>query len=462
MAGFGINSALLTRFVNQKSVNDTIYKIATGQLDIVVGTHKLLQKDIKFARLGLIIIDEEQRFGVGHKEWLKKQFPTVDVLTLSATPIPRTLNMALTGLRDMSVLDEAPAERYPIASFVCEYHFPMLIDALRKELRRGGQAYWLHNRIEDISRVAAKIMAAIPEARVVYAHGQMEKTELSRIWQTVLDGEADILVCTTIIESGIDLPNVNTIVIEDADAMGLSQLHQIRGRVGRSTRRAYAYLTYQPQKALSEIATKRLQAIEQFTEFGSGINIAMRDMELRGAGNLLGAEQHGHLTSVGYDMYIKLLAEAVALAKGEKPKAEVPSCLIDLPIDAYLPSDYIRSNAQRLEIYQRIAAITNDEDAMDVTDELIDRFGDPPKPVQNLMEVAQMRNLAASKGVVEISKKSDGIAFTVPTVSRETLVRLTVALRGRVMFSQGAKNTLYVKSGRESLQELVHCVCDLL
>ncbi|HNX13399.1 MAG TPA: transcription-repair coupling factor [Oscillospiraceae bacterium] len=446
MSGFGIEMGLLSRFVTPKQASSTKSKLRTGGIDVVVGTHSILQKDIAFKDLGLIVVDEEQRFGVSQKETLKTKFPVVDVLTLSATPIPRTMNMAISGIRDMSMIDEAPIDRHPVRTFVAEYDLHMLADAIRREQRRGGQVFWLHNRIEDISYVAAKLQTLIPEVRIVCAHGQMDKEELSGIWRRMMDGEIDVLVCTTIIESGIDLPNVNTLIIENADKMGLSQLHQIRGRVGRSSRRAYAYLTYRPEKALSEIAQKRLEAINEFTEFGAGYAIAVRDMEIRGAGDLLGARQHGHMASVGYDMYLKLLAEAVAEAKGEKPQVQNSPCLIDLPIDAFIPPAYIKEPGQRLDIYRKIAAAGNKNAESEVLAELRDRFGEPPVQVSRLLEVARLRNRATACGVTELSKRGDGLVFYMNNPERSCLPEMTKKLRGRVMMNaNGARPHVYVK-----------------
>ena len=344
----------------------------------------------RFKDLGLLVIDEEQRFGVTHKERLKEMSRQVDVLTLSATPIPRTLNMALSGLRDMSTIEEPPADRQPVQTYVLEHDWGILEDAMRKELARGGQIYYLHNRVETIDLTASRIQKLLgPEVRVVVGHGKMGEQELSAVMQAMVDGEADILVCTTIIEIGIDIPNVNTLIMEDADRLGLAQLHQIRGRIGRSTRRAYAYLTYRQGKILQETAAKRLAAIREYVEFGSGFKIAMRDLEIRGAGNLLGPEQSGYLMSVGYDLYLKLLEEAVLEERGEEKKIET-ECAADLTLNANIPERYVTSPEQRMDLYRRIAAIRTNDDASDLMDEMIDRYGEPPKPVLALLDVAQM------------------------------------------------------------------------
>lgn len=444
--GYPICIEMLSRFRTPKQQSETIKKLAKGEVNIIIGTHRLLSKDIQFKDLGLFIVDEEQRFGVTQKERLKEMTPHVDVLTLSATPIPRTLNMALSGIRDMSIIEEAPQDRHPVQTFVLEHDKSILCDAIRKELRRGGQVYYLHNRVEDIERVAAELQTRIPEARIGYAHGKMSEEELSDIWRGVMEQEIDVLVCTTIIETGVDVANVNTLIIEDADRFGLSQLHQLRGRVGRSSRRAFAYLTFKRGKILSDISTKRLEAMREFTEFGAGFRIAMRDMELRGAGNILGAQQHGHMEAVGYDLYLKLLGEAVSEQKGEMPKKREEECLIDLPISAHIPDSYIEENSARLEIYRRIADIRNMEDSLDVYDELIDRFGEPPAAVQGLIEVALLRNMAANLGIFEVHQQEGKILLYPRKLDMELGAKLTAALPKRVMISAGAKPYYVVKN----------------
>lgn len=416
-----------------------------GSLDIIVGTHRLVSKDVKFKDLGLLIVDEEQRFGVAQKEKLKELFPTVDVLTLSATPIPRTLNMAMTGIRDMSVIEEAPQDRYPVQTYVIEHDMGILCEAMEKELRRGGQVYYLHNRVESIESTAAKIKEMMPSARIAVAHGRMGEEELSEIWRDLLEGDIDILVCTTIIETGVDVPNCNTLIIEDADRLGLAQLHQIRGRVGRSTRRASAYFTFKRGKELSEIANRRLSAIREYTEFGSGFKIAMRDLEIRGAGNVLGAQQHGHMEAVGYDMYLQLLGEAVEEEKGEKPISRKKECLIDMQIDAHIPDNYIKSIPQRLAVYRRIADIKNTEDAEDVKDELRDRFGEIPQSVQGLIDVSLLRNTAAAKGIYEIGQKGNSVILYVNDIDTNTVLNLSSMMRGRVSIMDYGKKHIAVK-----------------
>lgn len=456
MEGFPVDVELLSRFRSPKQQEQILKKVKRGSIDIVVGTHRLVSKDVGFKDLGLVIIDEEQRFGVAQKEKLKAVCKSADVLTLSATPIPRTLNMALSGIRDMSVIEEAPLDRHPVQTYVLEYDPGVLYDAIRRELRRGGQVYYLHNDVGSITQTAARIQAAVPEARVGIGHGKMSEEELSEVWRQLLDHEIDVLVCTTIIETGVDISTANTLIIENADRMGLSQLHQLRGRVGRSNRRAYAYLTYAPNKTLTEIAQKRLSAIREFTEFGSGFKIAMRDLEIRGAGNILGGEQHGHMETVGYDMYIKLLGEAVALMKGEEIAQPVDEgCLVDMQVQAHIPEEYIGSTNLRLDVYRRIAEVRSTEDAMDVTDELIDRFGEPPAAVKGLLDVALLRNTAATLGVSEIKQQNDSLLLYKKAFDLEQTGRLIHAMNGRVMLSAGSKPYISVKIGaRQPLEAL--------
>ncbi|MBQ7321818.1 MAG: transcription-repair coupling factor [Clostridia bacterium] len=387
LRGFAVDVDMISRFRTKKQQDQTLRRLARGDLDIIIGTHRLLSNDIQFHDLGLLVVDEEQRFGVAAKEKLKQRSQNIDVLTLSATPIPRTLNMAMGGIRDISVLDEAPGDRLPVQTYVLEQDDMIVEEAIRRELRRGGQVFYLHNNIENIDLLAGKLSQAIPEAHIVIAHGKMEKEQLEDIWSAMLSGEIDVLVCTTIIETGIDVPNANTLIVDNAHRLGLSQLHQLRGRVGRSSRRAYAYFTYPKDMAISEIATKRLEAIREYAEFGAGFKIAMRDLEIRGAGNLLGTQQHGHLDAVGYDMYIKLLNEAVLEERGEKP-AEKPECLVTVDLNAYLPEKYVPYPAQRMALYKRIALIGTAADRDDLADELMDRYGDLPRPADNLLDIA--------------------------------------------------------------------------
>lgn len=431
MGDLPVEIRMLSRFVSPKAQQKTVTELRRGNVDLVVGTHRLISKDVEFKDLGLVIIDEEQRFGVAQKEKLKEKYPAVDVLTLSATPIPRTLNMAMSGLRDLSSIDEAPGDRHPVQTYVLEQNNGVLLEAIRKELRRGGQVYYLHNRVETIERVAFRLKEALPEAKVAVAHGKMGEEELSDVWKKLMEQEIDILVCTTIIETGVDVPNANTLIIEDADRFGLSQLHQLRGRVGRSTRRAYAYFCYRVGKGLSEIATKRLDAIREYTEFGSGFKIAMRDLEIRGAGSILGGEQHGNMEAVGYDMYLKLLSDAMKEEQGETPAPEA-ECLVDLNISAHIPESYIESLPARLGIYRRIAEIKSSEDVSDVIDELCDRFGDPPKAVMGLIDIALFRSRAAANGIYEITQMPGALKLKVSEIKEEQVARLCDGLKGRV------------------------------
>lgn len=409
--GFPVTVEVLSRFRTSAQVQKTLDDLKTGRCDLVVGTHRLLQKDVKFKNLGLLIVDEEQRFGVSHKEHIKEMSRGVDVLTLSATPIPRTLNMALSGIRDMSSIDEPPQDRLPVQTFVMEHDWGVICDAIRREVQRGGQVYYLHNRVDNIERTAIKIREMLDnEVTVGVAHGQMDKDMLASVMEDVTEGKTQVLVCTTIIETGIDIPNVNTLIIEDADKMGLAQLHQIRGRVGRSTRRASAYLTFRQNKVLTEVAEKRLEAIREFAEFGSGFKIAMRDLEIRGAGSLLGAEQSGHMTDVGYDMYMKLLSEAVLEERGVKVEKRA-ECSADLAVAANIPASYIPNEGQRMDIYRRIALLRSEDEADDLIDELIDRFGDLPSGVSALISVALLRGEAGQAGISDISQKQGKLIF---------------------------------------------------
>ena len=447
---------VVSRFRTQAQMKDTLRRLEQGGIDLLIGTHRLFQKDVKFKDLGLLVIDEEQRFGVQHKEKLKELSKQVDVLTLSATPIPRTLNMALSGIRDMSTLEEPPMDRQPVQTYVLEHDWGVLSDAMRRELERGGQVYYLHNRVETITRTAARIKEMLGEdVAVAVAHGKMSQEELNDVMTRMSDGEVDVLVCTTIIETGIDIANANTLIIEDADHMGLAQLHQIRGRVGRSTRRAYAYLTYRRGKVLTEVASKRLGAIREFAEFGSGFKIAMRDLEIRGAGNVLGPEQSGFLLSVGYDMYLKLLEEAVLEERGEKPERPT-ECAADLSVAASIPDRYVPSPEQRMDLYRRIAAIRSEADADDVMDELIDRYGDPPRTVNNLISVALLRADAARNGISQIDQKGANLNFYLDQFDLQRVSALCglEKYRSRLLFSAGERPylALRLKKGEDALK----------
>ena len=444
---FPVKIEVLSRFTTAKEQKRILSAARSGGVDLLIGTHKLLQKSVEFKDLGLLIIDEEQRFGVTHKERLKEISRQVDVLTLSATPIPRTLNMALSGLRDMSTIEEPPADRQPVQTYVLEHDWALLEDAMRRELSRGGQVYYLHNRVETIDLTASRIQKLLgPEVRVVTGHGKMGERELSAVMQAMVDGEADILVCTTIIETGIDIPNVNTLIIEDADRMGLSQLHQIRGRIGRSVRRAYAYLTFRRGKVLQENAAKRLAAIREYVEFGSGFKVAMRDLEIRGAGNLLGPEQSGYLMTVGYDLYLKLLEEAVLEEQGQEKQIET-ECSADLTVNAHIPDRYVPSPEQRMDLYRRIAAIRSDEDASDLLDEMLDRYGEAPKSVLALLDVALLRAAAARSGVADISQRKDVLKLTLGVFRPEALVTVCGLhkYKGRLTIAAGDTPALTLK-----------------
>ena len=421
---YPVNIDVVSRFRTSAQMKDTLRRVAAGQVDVLIGTHRLFNRDVEFKDLGLLVVDEEQRFGVQHKEKLKERFKQVDVLTLSATPIPRTLNMALSGIRDMSTLEEPPADRQPVQTYVLEHDWGVLGDAMRRELERGGQVYYLHNRVETIDKCAARLQMLLgEEAAIGIAHGKMSQEAIDDVMSQMTDGELNVLVCTTIIETGIDLPNANTLIIEDADRLGLAQLHQIRGRVGRSSRRAFAYLTYRRGKVLSEVSTKRLSAIREFAEFGSGFKIAMRDLEIRGAGNVLGPEQSGFLLSVGYDMYLRLLEEAVLTEQG-LPVPRREDCQVNLPIAAAIPDRYIPTQEQRMDLYRRIAAIRTEQDADDLVDELIDRYGEPPRTVNNLISVALLRGAAMACGVTAIDQKGENLLLTIPEFDFEKVIDL--------------------------------------
>lgn len=441
---FPVNVELLSRYRTQKQQTEILKKLKQGRIDILIGTHKIIQKSVVFKDLGLAIIDEEQRFGVAHKEKFKEAFNGVDILMLSATPIPRTLNMAMSGIRDMSVLEEPPQDRQPVQTYVVEYNTSMIIQAITRELRRDGQVYYIHNRIETIQSCAEKLQEYFPEARIAYAHGQMNEETMSDIWEKLVEHEIDILVCTTIIETGVDVPNVNTLIIDDADRFGLSQLYQLRGRVGRSSRRGYAYFTYQKDKVLTEIAGKRLNAMREFTQFGSGFRIALRDLEIRGAGSILGGRQHGHMEAVGYDMYLKLLSEAVAEERGEKPD-KIPECLIDVQINAHIPENYISSLNQRIDVYRKIMTVNTSGDKEDLIDELIDRYGEPPESVMGLIEVSLLRNKAAHLGITEISQRNGSMYFYTEYLSMEQITALSMKYKGKITFNGSGKSYISVK-----------------
>ena len=454
--GFPVNIDVLSRFRTPAEQKRTLSSLRSGGIDLIIGTHKLLQKTVEFKDLGLLVIDEEQRFGVTHKERLKEMSQGVDVLTLSATPIPRTLNMALSGIRDMSTLEEPPADRYPVQTFVMEHNNAILDDAIRREVQRGGQVYYLHNRVETIDQCASALMRRIPGLQVAVAHGKMGEDALGDVMHAMANGDIQVLVCTTIIETGLDIANANTLIIENADRFGLSQLHQLRGRVGRSARHAYAYFTYRPDKALSEVADKRLSAIRDFAEFGSGFKIAMRDLEIRGAGNLLGAEQSGHMMSVGYDMYLKLLDEAVLEERGEAPREL--DCTADLNVTANVDKEYVSRGEERMDLYRRMAAIRSQEDADDLLDEIIDRYGDPPKGVLNLIEIALLRANARKVSIRDIRQKAGEIQFVLGELNFQAFSDLCqeAAYKNRIQLIASAKQPtmrLRLSTGVDSLKQ---------
>lgn len=467
MKDFPVRVDLLSRFRTPSEQKKTLEGLKKGFVDIVIGTHKVLSKDIVYKDLGLLIIDEEQRFGVTHKEKIKQLKETVDVLTLTATPIPRTLHMSLIGIRDMSVLEEPPMDRMPIQTYVLEYNEEMVREAINRELAREGQVYYVYNRVNNIDEIAGAIAKLVPEANVAVAHGQMREHQLEKIMYNFINGEIDVLVSTTIIETGLDISNVNTMIIHDADNLGLSQLYQLRGRVGRSNRTAYAFLMYKRNKMLKEVAEKRLHAIREFTELGSGIKIAMRDLEIRGAGNLLGSQQHGHMEAVGYDLYCKMLNQAVKELKGVTGEEEYET-VIDLDISAYIPETYIPNELQKLDIYKRIAGIETEEEHQDMLEELIDRFGEPPKPVENLLAIAGVRTFAHSLYLIEISGKEEEIKFVmyqkanvnpakIPGLIEKYLGTLKFTIEENPYFTYYRK-----KSNRKDSQDLLEVVKNVL
>ncbi len=441
MRSFSVNVDMVSRFRSPKERAAVLRGVARGDVDVIIGTHALLGKEVSFRKLGLLIVDEEQRFGVAQKEKLKQLCGNIDVLTLSATPIPRTLNMAMGGIRDISILDEAPVDRLPVQTYVMPQDDEIIHEAIRRELRRGGQVFYLYNAVETIRDVAARLSKALPEARITVAHGKMDKEALEDIWEEMLTGQIDILVCTTIIETGVDIPNANTLIVENADRMGLSQLHQLRGRVGRSSRRAYAYFTYRPGKSLTDIAEKRLEAIREYAEFGAGFRIAMRDMEIRGTGDLLGAEQHGHMDAVGYELYIKLLNQAVLEERGEAAPPE-PECTVTLNANAFLPDSYVRYPAQRMALYKRIALIRTRADMEDMADELIDRYGDLPAPADNLLRIALIRALAMNARIKIIRQDGNAVILVPDHFDLDAWSDLSDALPGRLRINMSQDITI--------------------
>lgn len=464
MRDYPVKVELLSRFRTKKQQTESIKRLETGMSDIVIGTHRILSKDVKFKDLGLVIIDEEQRFGVSHKEKLKSMRENLDVLTLTATPIPRTLHMSLSGIRDMSLLEEPPRERRPIQTYVMESDSELIKDAINRELARNGQVYYLYNRVESISREAMKIQSLVPDANVAFAHGQMTERELEVIMKDFIEGEIDVLVCTTIIETGLDIGNVNTMIIQDADKMGLSQLYQLRGRVGRTNRTAYAYLMYKRDKILNEISEKRLQTIREFTEFGSGFKIAMRDLEIRGAGNILGAQQHGHMEAVGYDLYCRLLDEAVRRLKGDEIKEDFET-LIDVNIDAYIPSFYIKNEEQKLEIYKKIANISNNDDYYDIQEEIEDRYGTLPKSVHYLLEAALLKAKAHELDIISIVQKQGNIVISFrgnADIDPKKITNAVVKKPLRYMFTAATNPYITVKTNDKDKKGVLEYISEAI
>ena len=462
-ANFPVDLALLSRFRSKKEQEEDLERLRIGAVDIVVGTHRLLSKDVKFKDLGLLIIDEEQRFGVRHKERLKLLKENVDTLTLTATPIPRTLQMSLAGIRDMSVIDEPPGERFPVQTYVVEYNPMMIREAILKELDRGGQIYFVYNRVRSMEKMLGDLRDLVPEARFAMANGQMGERELENTMLQFYNRDIDVLLCSTIIETGMDVSNANTMIVWEANRLGLSQLYQLRGRIGRSNRIAYAYFSYKRDASISEVAEKRLAAIREFTEFGSGYKIAMRDLEIRGSGNILGESQHGHMNAIGYDLYIKFLKQAVRRAKGEEDVEEVDTSM-DVLIDSYIPKHYIKDESQRMEMYRKIAVIADEEDVRDVIDELIDRFGEPPKAVLQLIHLAKIRHMASTLNVETIQQKGDTYTFHFVKgyeLDLSLLNELTSVFGKRLVFSMAAEHSIRLSAEKNALDD-VEKVLDLM
>ena len=455
MKDFPVRVDMMSRFRTPGEMKKTVEGLKKGYVDIIVGTHRVLSKDVQFKNLGLLIVDEEQRFGVTHKEKIKQMKQNVDVLTLTATPIPRTLHMSLIGIRDMSVLEEPPVDRVPIQTYVMEYNDEMIREAIHRELGRGGQVYYVYNRVNNINEVANHVASLVPDANVAFAHGQMNEHQLEKIMLDFINGEIDVLVSTTIIETGLDIPNANTMIIQDADRLGLSQLYQIRGRIGRSNRTSYAFLMYKRDKMLKEDAEKRLQAIREFTELGSGIKIAMRDLEIRGAGNILGAEQHGHMEAVGYDLYCKMLNEAVIALKGGQEEEETFETVVDCDIDAFIPDGYIKNEYLKLDVYKRISAIETDDEYMDMQDELIDRFGDIPKSVDNLLRVAELKAMAHRAYVTEVDINTQEIRIELYPKAKLDVTKIPALIaeyKTALRFAQGGEKPVlfYQEKGKKN------------
>jgi transcription-repair coupling factor (superfamily II helicase) len=462
-ADYPVNIGVISRFRSRKEQNEALKMLKDGRLDIIIGTHRLLSKDVIFKDLGLLIVDEEQRFGVTHKEKLKQLKANVDVLTLTATPIPRTLHMSMLGVRDLSVIETPPENRFPVQTYVVEYSPSLVREAIERELVRGGQVYFLYNQVQGIDKMAEQISFLVPEAKVAVAHGQMKETELEKVMLDFLEGQSDVLVSTTIIETGVDIPNVNTLIVYNADRMGLSQLYQLRGRVGRSNRIAYAYFTYKRDKVLTEVAEKRLQAIKEFTELGSGFKIAMRDLAIRGAGNLLGAEQHGFIASVGFDLYSQMLKDAIEELKGGVEQPETIHPEIDIQLDAFIPTEYIEDGKQKIEMYKKFAAVQTLDDLSDLQTELEDRFGDIPQPVENLLRVARLKAYCYLHRILSISQKGTNLVITLHADQNQLLdgtklFTLSNKFERRISLSTGQQLTVTVKVSGISIESGVDLV----
>ncbi|MDQ2086522.1 transcription-repair coupling factor [Herbivorax sp. ANBcel31] len=465
MKDFPISVEVISRFKTKREQAKILKDVRSGMVDVLIGTHRLLQKDIEFKDLGLLIIDEEQRFGVKHKERIKNMKVNIDVLTLTATPIPRTLHMSLMGIRDISTIEDPPEERYPVQTYVMEHNPEVIKEAINRELARGGQIFYLFNRVRSINIKAAQIKKLVPDAKVAVAHGQMKESELENIMFQFVEGEYDVLVCTTIIESGLDMPNVNTIIVEDADRMGLAQLYQLRGRVGRSNRLAYAYITYKRDKVLSEIAEKRLQAIKEFTEFGSGFKVAMRDLQIRGAGNLLGSQQHGNIDLVGYDMYVRLLSEAINELRGIPLEEKDIEVSVDFKVNAYIDSSYINNENQKIEMYKKIASINDQKDVFDVRDELIDRYGKIPKAVDALIQIAYLKVLAKECGFLSLQEKDDYIILQFMEdkhIDIDIIGKLMEKYRRKILFAASSKPYITFKINEIKREKLLESIKILL
>ena len=463
MEDYAIKVELLNRFRTKKEQDDIVRKLKLGEIDVIIGTHRILSKDVEFKDLGLLIIDEEHRFGVKDKEKIKQYKTNVDVLTMTATPIPRTLHMSIVGVRDMSVIYEPPQNRKPVQTYVLEYDEEIIREAITKELERNGQVFYLFNKVETIEAKALQIESLVPEAKVAYAHGKMSGNELEEIMVNFMNGEVNVLVCTTILESGIDIPNANTIIVENADRLGLAQLYQIRGRVGRSDKQAYAYITYKREKILTEVADKRLKTIKEFTEFGSGFKIAMRDLEIRGAGSMLGEMQAGHMEQVGYDTYCKLLDEVIKEMQGIEIEEE-KDVQIDLAVSSYIPDEFIENSSQKIEIYQNIALCKTEEDMQNIIDEVIDRYGSVPKEVLNLVEIARIKEMARKLGITKISEKISGIVFMYDEQKFNTdIVNILVQKYGdKIRFSPGMQPYVTLKIKKESDKQILDDIKEYL